>query len=98
MAMMFIRKTRTTTTAALFTIVLASSLVVASGFVGFASAAAKKGKDSTTDVSQEDLKAFSKCVSGAAVDHNLNLAKVKDCYSQTFGSGLGRGIDQSGFV
>jgi hypothetical protein len=43
----------------------------------------------------EDLKAFSKCVSGAAVDHDLNLAKVKDCYSQAFGNELGQGIDQS---
>jgi hypothetical protein len=51
-----------------------------------------------TDVTQNDLKAFSKCVSSAAVDHDLNLAKIKDCYSQAFGNELGQGIDQSGFM
>jgi hypothetical protein len=34
-------------------------------------------------------------VSGAAVDHDLNLAKVKDCYSRAFGNGLGQSVEQS---
>jgi hypothetical protein len=91
---MFIKR-KTATTTALFTIALASSLIAASGFAGLAFAATHKGKDEVTNVSQKDLKGFSKCVSGAAVDHDLNLAKVKSCYSQIFGNGLGEGIDQS---
>jgi hypothetical protein len=94
MAMMFTKR-RTATTIALFTITVASSLIAVSGLVGFAFAATNQGKVSTTQISQKDLKAFSKCVSGAAVDHDLNLAKVKDCYSQAFGNELGQGIDQS---
>jgi hypothetical protein len=90
MTRMFIKR-RTTTTVALFTIALASSLIVASGLAGFAFAAVNK----INDVPQKDLKAFSRCVSGAAVDHDLNLAKVKDCYSQAFSNGLGQSVEQS---
>jgi hypothetical protein len=91
---MFIKR-KTATTTALFTIALASSLIAASGLAGFAFAAVNKGKDDITDVSQKDLKGFIKCVSGAAVEHDLNLAKLKNCYSQVFGNGLGQGTDQS---
>ena len=38
---------------------------------------------------------YQQCVSDTAVDHDLNVAKLKDCYSQAFGNELGQGIDQS---
>ena len=119
------------TTAALFAIAIASSLIVASGFLGLAFAA-KKGKDSVTNtmtnsdggdspvslksqspntsdssgktdaaattgggISTKDLKTFSKCVAGAAIDGDLRLSDVNNCYGQVFDHGLGQGTDQS---
>ena len=118
------------TTVALVAIALASSLIVASGFVGFAFAA-KKGIDKTTDTatksddsgdsnnptssnsqtpstnnpvtpndnsntspSETQLKSFFSCISGDAIDRNLKLGKIKNCYGQAFESGQGQSTDE----
>jgi cytoskeletal protein RodZ len=120
------------TTVALVAIALASSLIVASGFVGFAFAA-KKGIDKTTDTatksddsgdsnnndnptssnsqtpsnnnpvtpndnsntspSEKQLKSFFSCISGDAIDRNLKLGKIKNCYGQAFESGQGQSTE-----
>ncbi|MFL6506566.1 MAG: hypothetical protein ACJ704_01315 [Nitrososphaeraceae archaeon] len=90
------------TTAALLAIAIASSLIVASGFVGSAFAAKKGQKPNddtynssgsigdTSGLSAKELKKLSKCQSDAAADGDLTLGEVKDCYGQVSDRGQGQ--------
>jgi hypothetical protein len=50
--------------------------------------------DTANSVSEKNLKSFSKCVSGAAIDRDLSLSEINDCYGEVFHQGLGQGLDQ----
>jgi hypothetical protein len=72
---MFINRT----IAALIFVAMASSLIIANGLVGSASAANNNSK--------KGLKTLSKCQLASATDGDLTLAETKDCYNQAFSQG-----------